>query len=48
MRLILAKVIWHFDLALAPEHDQADWFDQKAWAVWWKKPLWVKVSVASH
>ena len=46
MRLILAKVLWHFDLS-AGEGMEGDWFDQKTWAVRWKKPVWVKLRVAA-
>ncbi|KAF2095866.1 cytochrome P450 [Rhizodiscina lignyota] len=43
MRLILAKVLFHFDLSLDAERT-GDWFDQKAWALWSKNPLYVKLS----
>ncbi|KAK5123311.1 hypothetical protein LTR85_002742 [Meristemomyces frigidus] len=47
MRLILAKVLWHFDLTLDEERT-GDWFDQKAWLLWFKKPLYVKLSAAKR
>ncbi|KAL2218231.1 benzoate 4-monooxygenase cytochrome P450 [Thermoascus aurantiacus ATCC 26904] len=42
MRLILAKVLWHFDLALQPE--SADWTNQKVYILWEKHPLTVKLT----
>lgn len=42
MRLVLAKVVYDFDLELC-ERETGDWFDQRAWGVWWKGPLWVRV-----
>lgn len=40
MRLILAKVLWHFDLSMGPEND--GWLDQKCFALWEKHPLMLK------
>jgi len=37
MRLILARVIWNFDLKLADESQ--DWSDQSVYTFWEKKPL---------
>jgi cytochrome P450 len=42
MRLILAKVLYHFDLSLE-EEQTGDWFDARVWGVWQKNPLWVKI-----
>ncbi|KLU89742.1 hypothetical protein MAPG_08711 [Magnaporthiopsis poae ATCC 64411] len=43
MRLILARLLWNFDLALAP--GQTRWIkDQKAFQVWEKTPLKVRVT----
>ncbi|KAL1984736.1 hypothetical protein VTN96DRAFT_8769 [Rasamsonia emersonii] len=42
MRLILAKVLWHFDLSLCDE--SADWADQKVYMLWEKKPLMVRLA----
>ncbi|GIZ39371.1 hypothetical protein CKM354_000275700 [Cercospora kikuchii] len=47
MRLILAKILFNFDLEL-DEEKTGDWFDQQSYGVWWKGPLWVKFSVAKH
>ncbi|KAF2656827.1 cytochrome P450 [Lophiostoma macrostomum CBS 122681] len=42
MRLILAKICWNFDVELDEERS-GDWFDQKIFGLWEKKPLWVKL-----
>ncbi|KAL2266034.1 hypothetical protein VTJ83DRAFT_5386 [Remersonia thermophila] len=44
MRLILAKVLWHFDLELLPE--SRDWNKQKIFVVWEKGALNVKLTRA--
>lgn len=44
MRLILAKMMYKFDLQLASE--SKDWLDQKVFLVWEKKPLMVKIKLA--
>ncbi|RAH71874.1 cytochrome P450 [Aspergillus aculeatinus CBS 121060] len=41
MRIILAKVLYHFDLSLAPE--SMNWDKQKVFSLWEKKPLMVKL-----
>lgn len=41
MRLILAHVLWNFDLELATE--STDWSRQKVYAIWDKSPLYVKL-----
>ncbi|KAH7026785.1 cytochrome P450 [Macrophomina phaseolina] len=41
MRIILAKILWHFDLELCPE--SSDWANQKVWIVWEKPALLCKV-----
>ena len=45
MRLVLAKLLWHFDIALDEERTD-DWFDQKEWGLWHKRPLYVKLTRA--
>ena len=47
MRFILAKVLWHFDLSL-DEKTVGDWSDSKAYILWERKPLWVKLTVAQR
>lgn len=39
MRLILAKILWNFDMELV---SGKDWPEQKSYSVWDKKPLMVK------
>lgn len=46
MRLILAKMLYSFDMELAPE--SKDWLDQKVFLVWEKKPLFVKIKLAKN
>lgn len=41
MRLILAKVLWNFDLELCPQSQ--NWADQKTYSLWEKHPLMVKM-----
>ena len=41
MRLILAKVLYNFDLDL--DVKTGPWMDQKVYTLWEKKPLWVKL-----
>lgn len=42
MRLILAHVLWNFDLELATESE--NWADQKIFSLWEKGPLYVKLT----
>jgi cytochrome P450 len=42
MRLIMANLLWHFDVEVAEEMG-GDWLDQTTHLVWDKKPLLVKV-----
>lgn len=42
MKLILAKVIWHFDLELS-EKNVGEWNDQKVYLINEKTPLYVKI-----
>ncbi|KIN02897.1 hypothetical protein OIDMADRAFT_160486 [Oidiodendron maius Zn] len=44
MRLILAKVLFNFDLELAQGRE--NWLDQKVYAIWEKGPLNVKLKIA--
>ena len=41
MRLILARMLWSFDMQLSAESE--DWDDQESWIQWDKKPLLVKL-----
>jgi hypothetical protein len=42
MRLILARIIYNFDMRLVDEND--DWLEQHAGQVWLKKPLNVSLT----
>lgn len=42
MRIILAKILWNFDLKLCPESD--GWINQKSYTLWQKDPLWVEAT----
>jgi hypothetical protein len=42
MRLILAKVLWNFDLSLQQESE--NWSNQKMHLVWRKGPLMVNLA----
>ncbi|GME59427.1 Cytochrome P450 [Neofusicoccum parvum] len=41
-RVILAKILWHFDLKLGTQSDS--WMDQKLFVLWKKEPLMVSLS----
>jgi len=41
MKLILARIIYNFDLELV--NQKTDWFDQNTFILWDKKPLMVRV-----
>ncbi|KAK4634224.1 Averantin hydroxylase [Fulvia fulva] len=43
MRLVLAKVLYNFDLEMDGRSRGKDWFEQKAYGVWLKGPLYVRV-----
>jgi hypothetical protein len=46
MRLILARVLWNFDLELMKE--SWNWNDQKIYALWEKGPMMVKLTPVSR
>jgi hypothetical protein len=46
MRLILAKVLWSFDLELYEQ--SGDWLNQEVFLVWNKVPLIVKVKAVDR
>jgi cytochrome P450 len=43
MRLILARVLWNFDLELCDE--SRDWNEQKSFLLWEKPALWCTLSL---
>jgi hypothetical protein len=44
MRLIMAKMLYNFDMELCPESN--DWIRQKSFTVWQKPPLFMKLKTA--
>lgn len=44
MRLILAKILWNFDLSLVEQTDGKLWTNQRAHLVWAKGPLMVNLT----
>lgn len=42
MRMVLAKVFWHFDVELCSGMER--WLDQKSYLTWQKGPLMVRAS----
>ncbi|KAF1810537.1 cytochrome P450 [Eremomyces bilateralis CBS 781.70] len=46
MKLILARMIWNFDLTLLPESEL--WNQQKVYFLWMKPPLYVKLSLVER
>lgn len=43
MRLILARLVWNYDISLANEADK-DWTrNQQMWALWDKPPLSIRL-----
>jgi len=46
MRLILAKVLYNFDLELCA--DSKDWLEQSIFILWDKTPLMVKLKTATN
>lgn len=47
MRLILCRMLWHFDVELLPGQD--NWMSsQKTYVIWDKGPLWVRLKLRDH
>jgi len=46
MRLILARLLWNFDLELMPE--SKNWNDQKIYVLWQKGAINVKLTPVSR
>jgi hypothetical protein len=42
MRLVIAKILWNFDLSL--EEESRNWLKQKVYLIWAKPPLMVKLT----
>ncbi|MCJ1380793.1 hypothetical protein MMC17_003902 [Xylographa soralifera] len=45
MRLILAHLLWEFDLEIPDGETVGDWEEQKSWILWQKVPLRVKLII---
>ena len=43
-RLILAKLVWHFDLAVSQENDIGKWEQQAIFWFWEKQPMTMRIS----
>lgn len=43
MRLILARLVWHFDFEASGELPK--WEDQKTYILWEKRPLNLKIKI---
>lgn len=50
MRLIMARLIWNFDLSIPGDQTKVgwDWSEQNVHMVWEKRPLYVKLKVAAR
>ena len=48
MRLVLAKMIYSFDMHLADGNDVWDWGVQKTFIFWEKRPLYVILKEVEH
>jgi hypothetical protein len=46
MRLVLARLLYAFNISLANPKDQWDWGDQLTYILWEKKPL--QVALQQH
>ncbi|OOF98988.1 hypothetical protein ASPCADRAFT_127569 [Aspergillus carbonarius ITEM 5010] len=46
MRVILARVLWNFDIELCEE--SRDWYNQKSYSLWEKPPLMCKLRARAH
>jgi hypothetical protein len=43
MRLVLARMLWNFDLVLSEEQQGGDWADQAVYILWQKESLNVQI-----
>lgn len=48
MRLVLAKVVYSFDLELCNEAGPAKWTDQKVYVIWERRPLMCRLKRVSR
>ena len=45
MKIIIARLVWTFDMENATE---GNWLDQRVYMVWEKRPLWIKLHPAKR
>ncbi|KAK1511383.1 averantin oxidoreductase [Colletotrichum abscissum] len=45
MKIIMSRLLWHFDVMNATDYN---WMDQRVFAVWEKSPLWVRLCPAKR
>jgi cytochrome P450 len=48
MRVVVARILYTFDLRLADEKDKYDWGEQKSFITWVKRPLNVVITGAKR
>lgn len=48
MRIIIARVLWSFDIQLADPEDRFEWGEQATYIFWDKKPLNILVTRAKR
>lgn len=48
MRIIVARVLWEFDIQLADQKDRFDWGEQATYIFWEKRPLNIVVTRAKR
>ena len=46
LRLILARIVWNFDMSIPTEMNLPEWGEQKIYWFWDKKPTWIKLRSA--
>lgn len=46
MRLIMARLLWNFDISLSEE--SLKWDDQRSYSIWQKEPLMIRLARARH
>ena len=44
LRVVLAKMVWHFDMSIAKDGRDVDWAKQKCWFLMEKEPLDVRLT----
>jgi cytochrome P450 len=44
LRIVIARIVFAFDLELADKHDRFDWGEQESYILWEKRPLNVVIT----